>query len=191
MTGFETYLKTYSHLTDVEIAQITAAAIPTSLRKNELLLQQGQICRHKTFVVKGLLRNYGIVDDGSEHILQFSPENSWTLDVESYDRQLPAEFNIAAVEPSEILLWTKAEFERLLAEIPALTELSRQLITRSSYSNRQRLFAALSASPEEKYRNFVTEYPDLLARVPLHMIASYLGISLKTLTRIRHAQLHK
>lgn len=191
MTGFETYLKTYSHLTDVEIAQITAAAIPTSLRKNELLLQQGQICRHKTFVVKGLLRNYGIVDDGSEHILQFSPENSWTLDAESYDRQLPAEFNIAAVEPSEILLWTKAEFERLLAEIPALTELSRQLITRSSYSNRQRLFAALSASPEEKYRNFVTEYPDLLARVPLHMIASYLGISLKTLTRIRHAQLHK
>jgi CRP/FNR family transcriptional regulator len=53
------------------------------------------------------------------------------------------------------------------------------------------LFTALSATPEEKYEEFVRTFPDLLSRLPLHMIAAYLGISLKTLTRIRAAQLHR
>ncbi|MFT3822841.1 MAG: Crp/Fnr family transcriptional regulator [Chitinophagaceae bacterium] len=190
-TGFETYLRTHTTLGDEEIQQIIATATPRALQRNELLLQEGQVCRHKTFVVKGLLRNFGIITDGSEHILQFSTENSWTLDAESYDRGTPSLFNIAAVEPSEILLWTKADFDRLLADIPGLQNFSQQLISRSGYNNRQRLFSTLSATPEEKYKAFVQANPDLLARLPLHMIASYLGISLKTLTRIRHAQLHR
>lgn len=191
ITGMETYLRSGTGLSDEEIERVCAAARPRTLKRNELLLQEGQVCRHKIFIVKGLLRNFGIVADGSEHILQFSPEHSWTLDVESYDRQTPATFNIAAVEKSEVLLWAKHDFERLLDEIPGLHQFSRQLISRNIYNSRQRLLIALSASPEEKYRDFTTTYPDLLARVPLHMIASYLGISLKTLTRIRHAQVHR
>jgi CRP-like cAMP-binding protein len=191
MTRFETYLRTHTSLSDEVIERITSAAMPRSLRRNELLLQQDQVCRHKTFIVNGLLRTFGIVEDGSEHILQFSPENSWTLDAESYDRETPSLFNIAAVERSELLLWTKADFDRLLTDIPELRTLSLQLISRSNYSSRQRLFTVLSATPEEKYEDFTRTFPHLLARLPLHLIAAYLGISLKTLTRIRHAQLHR
>jgi CRP-like cAMP-binding protein len=191
MTRFETYLRTHTSLSDEDIERITSAAMPRSLRRNELLLQQDQVCRHKTFIVNGLLRTFGIVEDGSEHILQFSPENSWTLDAESYDRETPSLFNIAAVERSELLLWTKADFDRLLTDIPELRTLSLQLISRSNYSSRQRLFTVLSATPEEKYEDFTRTFPHLLARLPLHLIAAYLGISLKTLTRIRHAQLHR
>ncbi|WP_118953163.1 Crp/Fnr family transcriptional regulator [Taibaiella helva] len=187
-TGIEAYLHTHTRLSDEEIARIALAATPRSLRRNELLLQEGQICRHKAFVVKGLLRNFGVVADGSEHILQFSPEDTWTLDAESYDRSTPSAFNIAAIEPSELLLWTRPVFNRLLEEIPELHALSLQLISRNGYNSRQRLFAALSATPEEKYNGFVRDCPDLVSRLPLHMIAAYLGISLKTLTRIRHAQ---
>ena len=191
ITRFETYLRTHTSLSDEDIERIASAAMPRTLRRNELLLQQDQVCRHKTFIVNGLLRTFGIVEDGSEHVLQFSPENSWTLDAESYDRETPSLFNIAAVERSELLLWTKADFDRLLTDIPELRTLSQQLISRSNYSSRQRLFTVLSATPEEKYEDFTRTFPHLLARLPLHLIAAYLGISLKTLTRIRHAQLHR
>lgn len=190
-TAFETYLRSLTSLGDEVIEQIVSAATPVVLQRNEVLLQEGQICRHKTFIAKGLLRTFGIAADGSEYILQFSPENTWTLDAESYDRQQPTAFNITAIERSELLCWNKADFDRLLATIPALTLFSQQLIARNTYNSRQRLFTALSARPEEKYEEFVRNYPDLLARLPLHMIAAYLGISLKTLTRIRHAQLHR
>ena len=189
--SFQTYLRTNTNLTGDDIERICAAAMLRTLHRNEFLLQEGQVCRHKIFVVNGLLRNYGIIDDGSEHILQFSPKHSWTLDVESYDQQTPSQYNIAAVERSEVLLWTKSDFDFLLSDIPAFKALSQQLISRNIYNSRQRLLTALSATPEEKYEDFVRNFPELLSRLPLHMIASYLGISLKTLTRIRHAQIHR
>ena len=190
-TGFDTYLRARTSLNDSDIEQIVLAAKPVSLQRNEALLQQGQVCRHKTFVVKGLLRIYGTGADGSEHILYFAPENNWSVDPESYHQQTPSQFTVAAVERSEVLIWSKPDFDRLLKIIPELTVLSEQLVLKSNFSNRQRLFATLSSTPEEKYEDFVRTFPDLLARLPLHMIAAYLGISLKTLTRIRHAQVRR
>lgn len=191
VSGFETYLQTHTNLSSEEIERTISPAIARTLQRNELLLQEGQVCRYKTFVVKGLLRTFGTVADGSEHILHFSQDHSWIVDAESYNKQIPSLFNIAAIEKSEVLLWTKTDFERLLDEMPELTSFSQQLILGSSYSSRQRLFTSLSATPEEKYKEFVQNSPDLLARLPLHMIAAYLGISLKTLTRIRHAQVNR
>jgi len=191
MEAFKAYFKTHAGLDDTDIEQAYALATPKYLHRNELLLQEGQVCRHKIFIVKGLLRTFGTAADGSEHILQFAPECSWTLDVESYDRQVPALLNIAAVEDSEVLLWAKADFHHLVETIPGLKKLSQQLISRNIYNSRQRLLATLGATPEEKYDEFVQAFPDLLSRLPLRMIAGYLGISVKTLTRIRHAQVHR
>ena len=190
-TGFEAYLRARTSLTDAEIEQIVLAAKPVSLQRNEALLQQGQVCRHKAFIVKGLLRIYGTGADGSEHILYFAPETNWAVEAESYHHQTPSLFTIAAIERTDVLLWSKPEFDRLLKDIPELNTLSEQLVTRSNISNRHRLFSTLSATPEEKYEDFVKTWPNLLARLPLHMIAAYLGISLKTLTRIRHAQVRR
>ena len=190
-TAFGDYLKAQAALTDDEINEIIALSLPRSLRRNELLLRTGEICRHKVFVISGLLRTFGISAEGNEHILQFSPENSWTLDVESYDKQIPSLMNIGAVEPSTVLLWKKTDFEHLLRSIPALKKLSEQIIARNIYYSRHRILTALSATPEEKYHDFVERFPDYLSRLPLRMIASYLGISLKTLTRIRQAQVHR
>lgn len=188
---FETYLRAHTGLDGEDIDRIRSLAVHKTLRRNDFLLREGEICRYKIFVLKGFLRTFGTAADGSEHILQFSPEHSWTLDVESYDRQLPARYNIAAIESSEVLLWAKADFDGLLAGIPQLRSFSEQLISRNIYSSRQRILTALSATPEEKYYEFIQSFPDLLARLPLHMIASYLGISVKTLTRIRQAQLRR
>jgi CRP-like cAMP-binding protein len=185
---FITYLRNNASLADAEIDRIISLSTTKTLSRNELLLKEGQICRHKGFILKGLLYTFGSDTGNSEHILQFSAEQNWILDAESYDQQLPSRFNIAAVEKTTLLLWGRNDFEALREEIPALTKFAQQLISRNIYSSRQRIMAALSGSPEEKYEDFVRHNPGLLSRLPLRMIASYLGISLKTLTRIRHAQ---
>jgi len=188
---FESYLRSHANFSEADLQRISSLATPRALHRNDFLLLEGKICRHKTFIVKGMLRVFGTRADGSEHILQFSPEQTWTLDAESYDTQIPSRYNIAAVEESEILMWAKSDFDRLLAEIPLLKSFSEQLISRAIHNGRQRLLSALSATPEEKYNDFLRDSPALAKRLSLRMIAAYLGISLKTLTRIRHAQLHR
>jgi len=190
-TQFESYLRTQSDLTPEAISRISNLAIKRTLRRNDYIFRAGEVCRHKVFVMSGMLRTFSEAADGNEYILQFSPENSWTLDVESYDKQVPSVISIGAVEPSEVLCWQKADFNLLLTEIPQLKKYSEQLIARNTYHNRQRILTTLSATPEEKYEAFVKEFPDYLLRLPLRMIAAYLGISIKTLTRIRHAQLQR
>ena len=189
--AFKNYLLEYTQLSDEEINHILELAITRKLKRNEALLTAGEVCRHKIFVLSGILRNYAVKEDGSEHILQFSPENNWTLDVESYDSQQPAKYNIAAIEPSEVLLWYKADFDGLIAGLTAFKQHSQQLISRNIYNSRQRILTALSGTPEEKYEDFIKTYPNLLSRLPLRMIAAYLGVSIKTLTRLRHDQLQR
>lgn len=188
---FESYLRSHANFSEGDLKRISSLATPRVLHRNDFLLLEGEICRHKTFIVKGMVRVFGTRADGSEHILLFSPERTWTLDAESYDTQTPSRYNIAAVEASEILMWTKSDFDRLLSEIPLLKSFAEQLISRAIHNSRQRLLSALSATPEEKYNDFIRDSPALVQRLPLRMIAAYLGISLKTLTRIRHAQLHR
>lgn len=190
-TEFENYLATQTDLPADTIRHIGNMASMRSLRKNEVLLNAGEICRHKIFIVNGLLRTYHIKPDGNEHILHFSQHGTWTLDVESYDKLTPSLINIEAVERSTVLLWTKPDFDKLLRDIPELKRFSERLIARTVYHNRNRILTILSGTPEERYTDFINAYPDYLTRLPLRMIAAYLGISLKTLTRIRHAQLQR
>lgn len=99
--SFTSYIQESASLSEADIDKIPSVFEAVTLEKGGFFLRQGEICRHKIFVAKGLLRNFGTSDNGSEHIIQFCPENSWTLDVESFDNGTPARFNIAAVENSE------------------------------------------------------------------------------------------
>jgi len=188
-SGFETYIKEQANLNDHEVQLMRSMAVERSLRRREFLLQQGQVCRYKIFITKGLLRAYSAGGDGSEHIVQFSPENSWITDPESLDKGSPSNSNIDALEPSEVVLWTKKDLHYLAANIPGLKAYFDKLISRSSYMFRQRLLSAISLTAEEKYEEFIKKFPHLLERVPLHMVASYLGVTRETLSRIRRTQL--
>src|SRR5476649_563183 len=138
LTEFETYLRT-NGLPEEAISRISKLAICRTLRRNEFLFRTGEVCRYKVFILNGLLRTFSTTADGNEHILQFSPENSWTLDVESYDRQVPSKVNINAIETSEILLWHKADFDSLLIEVPELKLYADRLISRNIHYSRDRI----------------------------------------------------
>ncbi|WP_259069894.1 Crp/Fnr family transcriptional regulator [Mucilaginibacter sp. X4EP1] len=186
---FETFIRERTDLSDADIEVIRSLAIEKIVRKKESLLHAGEVCRYKMFVSKGLLRTFCTKEDGSDYILQFSPENSWTTDPESFDKLIPSVCNIDALEYSEVIMWTKEDFNYLFANIPGLKAYTQKLIVQNMYVVRQRVLSVISSTPEEKYDEFIKNYPNVFARVPLHMVASYLGVSTKTLSRIRHAQL--
>jgi CRP-like cAMP-binding protein len=185
---FEKYIRDNASLSDDDIKLFRQTAIEKTLRRKDLLLKEGEICRYKTFISKGFLRTYRTTENGSEHVMQFSPENSWATDPESYNNFTPSYYNIDALEHSEVVMWTKKDFDYLFDNIPGLKAYSDQLVTRNLYLTRQRVFSAISATAEEKYDEFIKTYPDILTRAPLHMVASFLGVSRETLSRIRHAQ---
>jgi len=188
---FETYMKTFTSLTKEEVQRIRSLAITRKIRKRQLLLQEGDICRHKVFITKGLFRTYRVKDDGTEYIMRFIPENSWAVDHESYHRRTPTQYNIEALEDSEVMLWTKEDFDQLFDEIPQLRIFSDELKSNNFDASQRRILMHISYTSEEKYQAFVDAFPDIFRRVPLHMVASYLGVSRETLSRIRHAQMRQ
>lgn len=183
--NFITYLKSKFTLTDEQAAMVEQVCRLKKLRRRQYLLQEGDIWRYNAFVSKGLVRTYRVDDKGHEHIFQFSPENWWCGDRQSYLNETPARFNVEALEDSEIVLIPKGDFENLLEAIPAYNTFQRELLERSFMVLQNRVYAGTSQTAEEKYADFLKAYPAITNRVPQHMIASYLGVSPETLSRIR------
>ncbi len=183
--AFERYLKEKADLDAEELNAVRAVAIERKIRKRQYLLQDGDVCHYNCFVVKGCLRMYAVGDDGAEHILRFAVENWWISDRESYNNGTPSKCNIDALENCEVILIDKPDFLHLLVTIPKLKNFIDRLLARSYDAIQNRVMGAISYSTEEKYQNFITRFPDVFNRVPLHMIASYLGVSRETLSRVR------
>jgi len=188
---FRNYISDKAKLTEKELDTIKSVSFLKKIRKRQYLLQEGDVWQYSAFVCKGCVRMYRIGQDDTEHIMRFSVETWWVGDRESYATGQPAKNNIDALEDSEILMWTKENFQALLKEIPELNAFIERLIARSLIASQDRIFSAISYTAEEKYQNFLKTYPDIFNRVPLHMIASYLGVSRETLSRIRSQFNHK
>ncbi len=172
-------------LTDEKFNLILEKSKLITLQRKEVICRQGDICNVKIFVSKGLLRNYSTSEEGSEHILQFVHEMSWTTDPESFYNNTPSKLTIEALEPSEIFIFNLKDFSHLREEIPTLSIFIEELLTKKSMEINNRLLVNISSTPEDKYLHFIKNHPDLLNRVPLHMVASYLGMSRETLSRVR------
>ena len=179
------YLTAKATFTDAELERIAAATLVKQLKRRQFLLRQGEVCHHMAFVASGCLRLYRTGDDAVEHILRFAPENWWLNDYESFRSGQPAKGTIDALEDTCVLLWSKDNWERLKRDIPAFDALQNHLLSRSLDAQVDRLHTTMSLPAEERYHAFLKAFPNLSQRVPLHMIASYLGVTRKTLGRIR------
>jgi CRP-like cAMP-binding protein len=172
-------------LTEEEMDYCKAAFLPKKLRKRQYLLQEGDVCKYQAFVVKGILRSYIIDEKGAEHVLQFAPEGWWIADLYSYLTSEPSTFTIDALEDAELLMIARPEWEELMRKVPKLEHYFRVVIQAHLIATQRRLLQTLTQTAEEKYVKFAQTYPACLLRVPQHMIASYLGITRETLSRLR------
>ncbi|WP_415327254.1 Crp/Fnr family transcriptional regulator [Chryseobacterium sp. MMS23-Vi53] len=153
--------------------------------KNQFILQYGEVCRHIYFVEKGLLKMYSIDKNGKEHIIQFAPESWLISDRSSLYFNEKSIYYIEAVEDSEVLLLHPDFISKLVGEFPNSLEKSDILVQKHIKSLQDRINSLLGETAEERYMKFIKMYPDLLLRVPQWMIASYLGITPESLSRVR------
>ena len=172
-------------LTEEEFAHAATFFRPKKLRRRQFLLQEGEVCRAIAFVVRGCLRWYSVDDKGEEHVVQFAIEDWWISDPYSALTGEPSKSYIDALEDSDILLLERDAEEKLLQEIPKFERLFRLLLENRFVATQRRINESLSVSAEERYLNFLKTYPNIAGRVPQNQIASYLGITAQSLSRIR------
>lgn len=155
------------------------------LKKKQYLVQEGDIVRYDYFVNKGCLRTYSIDEKGQEHVVQFSIEDWWTGDMYSFLTQTPARYTIDALEDTELLCLEKNALEELYVKVPKFEKFFRHLLQNAFVSLQERVIANLSQTADERYCTFIEKYPLMEKRLPLKQIASYLGITPESLSRIR------
>ncbi|WP_157305405.1 Crp/Fnr family transcriptional regulator [Chitinophaga tropicalis] len=187
------YINRYSAapLTDQEFEILSSAFQPRSLRKKQYFLQEGEVCKYMGFIVKGAVRQYSVDDKGVEHIVNLSIENWWVGDRESWVMLTPSVYNIDAWEDTDLLVITRADFLGLLDSVPAMHGIIKSLDEKHAIATQKRLTASISFSAEKRYADLASRYPELLQRFPQHLIASYLGITKETLSRVRQRSVKK
>jgi len=183
--SFKKYILERSALSESDLLKIEAVCQYKKLRKRQYLLQEGDVWKYNAFIVKGCLRTFSVDDKGNEHILNFAIENWWTGDRQSLQTGAPSIYNIEALEDAAVILITKPDFDQLCSEIPAFNDMINGILQKSFIASQGRIQTFLSAGAEEKYLQFIEKYPQLALRVPQGMIASYLGITPETLSRVR------
>ncbi|WP_229379649.1 Crp/Fnr family transcriptional regulator [Fibrella forsythiae] len=172
-------------LTDDERALIQSFLSVKKIRRKQYLLQEGDVCKVVAFVEKGALRSYTVDNEGKEHVLQFALEGWFISDLYSFLTGEVSVYTIEAIDDSELVLINQPAHEELLKRSPSYQAYMLQLITGAYIALQRRVTSTISLSPEERYRDLVALYPNIVQRVPQHMIASYLGLTPETLSRIR------
>lgn len=172
-------------LTQEEIDYFISVLQIKKLRKKQFLVQEGDVCRYETFINKGCLRAYHVDEKGQEHVAQLGVEGWWISDMYSFLTSTPARLNVDALEDSELLCIDKPSLEELYLQIPKFERFFRIILQNAFIAHQQRIIANISKSAEERYLEFTERYPQLEQRVPQHQIASYLGITPESLSRIR------
>lgn len=180
-----TYLLGKGELTQSELELIKQVSILKKVRKNQFLLEEGKVSNFNGFVARGSFRLFRIGEDGEEHIMKFAIENWWISDFTSFMSGEPSNCYIDALENSELILFSRENWDHLLATIPNFKRMIDNLTARNFEAHQDRIFSNISESAEIRYDNFVKKYPTLYNRIPLYMIASFLGIKRETLSRIR------
>ena len=173
------------HLTREEFDLCRQFFAPKKLRKRQFLLHEGDVCKHLAFVNNGCLREYTVDHKGEEHIIQFAIRDWWISDLNSFLGGSTSTHNIDAVQDSDILLLEKEARANMLEAVPKMERFFRLLLEANHVATHKRINASLSASAEERYLAFIKTYPALVEQVPQSQIASYLGITPQSLSRIR------
>jgi CRP-like cAMP-binding protein len=178
-------LSKYVSLTEEEATIIASLFTFKTFRKRQYVLQEGEITRHETFIVRGLTRTYEMDEKGQEHIVQFGLEDWWIGDLYSFLTETPSKYNIDCLEDTEVFQITKPNLETLYEKVPKMERHFRIIIQNAFIASTNRVASSLVKSAAERYLEFTSQYPQIEQRVPNHQIASYLGITPQSLSRIR------
>jgi CRP-like cAMP-binding protein len=178
------HIEKITPLTDKEFDYIFSHFTAKKLKKHQFLVQEGESVSNDYFVVKGLLKAYLVGKGDKEHILQFAFEDWWITDYQAYFNQTEATINIDCIETSEVLCLSLHNREKICAELHKMEHFFRKKSNGGYVALQKRILSLLNSSAKERYNTLLDQSPKLFQRVPKALIASYLGVSRETLSRL-------
>jgi len=181
---FRQHIEQIISLTDDEYTEILSYFKPKTYKKHQFIVQQEEPVSQEYFILKGLVKSYITGDDGKEHIIQFAMENWWVTDYQAYVNKEPATYNIDCVEATELLSITSEQKTLLCQRFHKMEHFFRVKATSGYIALQKRILSFMHQDTEQRYRQLFEQYPTLFQRVPKAMIASYLGVSRETLSRL-------
>lgn len=182
---FAQYLRDRLSITDEQAIEAVSCLKTKTIKKGETLLNPGDLKSESYFINSGLLRYFSIDEKGKEHIIQFAPENWMLSDRDTFVFNEPSVFYIEAIEDTEVVVVKKDFFSAIQNIVPEILQLNILMLHNSIRFMQKRINMLLSATAEERYLDFIKLYPSLTLRVPQWMIASYLGVTPESLSRVR------
>lgn len=188
---FKDYLQKKVAITDEQFGLISDKLKIKTFEKGEMILMKGEVSSHVYFVLDGLLRSYSIDSKGKTHIIQFAPEQWWLSERNGILFNEESEFFLDAIENTKAIVLPKDFISESAKIVPCMYELNSTILNNAIRFMHKRINMLLSATAEERYLNFIKLYPNLTLRVPQWMIASYLGITPESLSRVRKDLAHK
>ncbi|MCC4227166.1 Crp/Fnr family transcriptional regulator [Zunongwangia profunda] len=171
-------------LSDAEFDRVLGHFQEKTFKKHQIVLHQGDYASFDFFVVKGLMRVSRVDPDGKEHILQFGMENWWITDAEAFHHQTKSTLTVDCLEDTKTLSLTLENKEKLSKEMPKMQTFFLKKTTNGYIALQKRILCFLSSNANDRYHNLLSLYPGLMQRVPKAMIASYLGVTRETLSRL-------
>jgi CRP-like cAMP-binding protein len=181
----EIYHDTRLSLTEDEVAFIASKFQEVTFTKGETVLQLGEKVDHQYYVADGCLRTFLIAASGKEHTIQFAIKGWWISDYIAFFSDSNAVLTIECIENATLYKVTRDAVEEIFVQLPKIESFIRKKLERSFVSFQKRILANLSLNAKERYLNFTHDYPNIEQYVKNYHIASYLGITTESLSRIR------
>lgn len=179
------HLQKFVPFSEEEWALIAGRLKKRTIKRRQKILQEGDVCKHYSFMLEGCFRMYGIDDKGYEHNIQFAAENDWIADIGSFYAKKPSKLYIEAIEPSTILQIEQHDLYALYVKIPKLSIAFKVIIENKYVELQNRVLQNFSSTAQQRYLSFLEQYPHLSNRLPNTQIASYMGITPEFLSKIR------
>jgi CRP-like cAMP-binding protein len=177
-----------TQLTNEEFDYVLSHFTSKKVKKHQFVLQEGDYVPNDFFILNGCLKSYFTDKNGKDHILQFGMQDWWITDYQAYYSQSKSTINIDCIEDSELLCLTFQNREKLCAEIHKIEHFFRKKTNKRNVALQQRILSLLSNNAKEKYDQLLELYPQLFQKVPKQLIASYLGVTRETLSRLNSHQ---
>lgn len=168
-----------------EVAHALSLFTPQRLSKDEFLVAEGRVCHQLAFLVNGSVRAFSTDDDGVENIICFSFEQTFITAYESLMRRIPSVKSIQAMEDCEALVIGAESLQQLMARNPSWLAFSRAVMEQEFIEKEHYRVYFGNKPAREKYRNALLHYPEVIRRVKVEYLASYLGMTTRTLARVK------
>ncbi|MEL6536856.1 MAG: Crp/Fnr family transcriptional regulator [Bacteroidota bacterium] len=182
--SFRTYCQQFFSFTDAQWANTLLFFERVEVPEHFLLLEEGKVCSHFYFLEQGLVRFF-VWDDGVDRTKYFSLAPQLFTSTESFARQLPAQENIQTLEPCALWRISREQMDELYGRVPEWNTLIRKLLAEVAAATDEEMKVAKYEQARDRYQSLLTEAPELIQRVPLKHLATYLGIAPESLSRIR------